>query len=90
MEAERQLFLWSELKAARKGRDHKREQCSETMRQLWVTSWWREVVKQVVRVILSFLPWESRRRMGALGVGFYFFVTVVTVYYEISTDIVES
>lgn len=45
MEAERQLFLWSELKAGRKGRDHKREQCSEMMRQLWVTGWWREVVK---------------------------------------------
>lgn len=37
MEAERQLFLWSELKAARKGKDPKREQCSETMGQLWVT-----------------------------------------------------
>ena len=28
MEAERQLFLWSELKAARKGKDPKREQSS--------------------------------------------------------------
>lgn len=32
-------------------------------------------------MILNFLPWESRGRMGVGGVAFYFFVTVVTVYY---------